>query len=318
MTVIDDVLKNLSLTRSEELLGCVYFGRMIAPHQVARLMGVGNDYILQLKKDLNKKGKMILSHQAGRRSRTSMIFPEHYKTGPRMYELGPSGKPIVEGIIGRKINYTPLTGNQKSHYYGINDILVRTLDCLIEREYRRLKNDLLEDKKTALARAHALEKVQWFNTQETSEIIYGLWEPHLNLLKSKEDQAKVINSLVFPDARLAIEDQAYWIEYDNLTENIKPDPNRPKALENPNQTYIWDKMIKYINTMGPIGNTDVVIWIIPSETRRQNIEQCWEEVKNSAYIQKKRQQVEEMGRKFFFPTMYFFTPGQEQNFFHKS
>ncbi|MBH8608741.1 hypothetical protein [Thermoactinomyces sp. CICC 10521] len=316
MTIID-VLNDLSLTRSEELLGCVYFGRMIAPHQVARLMGVGNDYILKLKKDLNKKGKMILSHQPGRRSRTSIIFPDHYKTGPRMYELGPAGKKVVEGIIGRKINYSPLTGNQKAHFYGINDILVRTLEYLIDREYQRLNDEWPDDKKKEMARAYALEKVQWFNTQETSEIIEYAWASILdpNRWKGKEkDRQKLIDDLIFPDARLILEDRAYWIEYDNMTENIKPDPNRPKVLEKPNQTYVWDKFIKYINTMGPIGNRDIVIWVTPSEKRKQNMEQCWVEVKNSVTVQKKRQQVEQMGGKFFLPTMCFFTPGEEQNF----
>lgn len=316
MTIID-VLSDLSLTRSEELLGTVHFGRMIAPHQAAKLMGVGEDYVLKLKKDLNKKGKMIISHQPARRGRGSIIYPERYKSGPRMYELGPAGKTVVEGIIGRKINYKPLSGSQKTHFYGINDVLIRTIERLIEKENQLIKSDMPEDRRKMLARERVFERIQWFNTQETHEIIEHAWSAILNpdRWKGKErDREKLIDDLIFPDARLVIEDRAAWIEYDNLTENIKPDPNRPKALEPPNQTYIRDKFIKYINTMGPIKNRDIVIWIIPSEKRKQNMQQCWEEVQNSAIVQKKRQQVEQMGDKFFLPTMRFFVPGEEQQF----
>lgn len=316
MTIID-LLSDLSLTRSEELLGTIHFGRMIAPHQAAKLMGVSEDYILKLKKDLNKKGKMIISHQPARRRRGSVIYPERYKLGPRMYELGPAGKTVVEGIIGRKINYKPLTGSQKTHFYGINDVLIRTIERLIEKEKQRIKSDIPEDRQKILARERVFEYVQWFNTQETHEIIAHAWSAILNpeRWKGKEsDRERLIDDLVFPDARLVIGDKACWIEYDNMTENIKPDPLRPKALDSPNQTYIYDKFIKYINTLGPIKNHDTVIWITPSEKRKQNMQQCWEEVKNSAIVQKKRQQVERMGGRFFLPTMLFFIPGEEQHF----
>lgn len=299
------------LKRSEEMLVALYKLRMIAAHQLAEIMDVSRNYIFELKSDLNKKGEMVISHQPDRRRRGRLPYPDHYKAGPRMYELGPGGKTTVEDILGHPINYKRLSGVQRTHYYGVNDILVRTLRRLTAEEM-----DRLPEGKKHLARMQVLERLGWWNQGETAHIMLALWRPKLEKAYKGREKERLERQkrLAYPDARIEIDGKGVWLEYDNTTETIenkeeKHNGSLKKKDPSDRRTTIEDKLIQYIKTVGPIQNKDPIIWVTTSPIRCENMRSCWEKVKQSEEVERMRKKT----RSFFYPEMYFCVPGDEQN-----
>ena len=301
------------LKRSEEMLVALHKLRMIAAHQLAEIMDVSRNYIFELKSDLNKKGEMVISHQPDRRRRGRLPYPDHYKAGPRMYELGPAGKTVVEDILGHPINYKRLSGVQRTHYYGVNDILVRTLRRLTVEEM-----DRLPEGKKHLARMRVLERLGWWNQGETAHIMLAPWRPKLEKTYGKGKEKERLERqkrLAYPDARIEIDGRGAWLEYDNTTETIEDkeseEKNSPLKKKDPSdrRTTIEEKLIQYIKTVGPIQNKDPIIWITLSPLRCDNMRRCWEKVKRSEEVEKIRKKT----RSFFYPEMHFCLPGGELN-----
>ncbi|GGE16161.1 hypothetical protein GCM10011571_17250 [Marinithermofilum abyssi] len=292
------------LKRSEEMLANIYKLRMIAAHQLAEIMDVSENYIFELKRDLNKKGEMVISHQPDRRRRGRLPYPDYYKVGPRMYELGPAGKAVVEDILGYPIHYKRLTGVQRTHYYGVNDILVRTLRRLTAEEEVRLPED-----RKQMARMQVLERLGWWNQGETAQILLASWRPKLEKKYGKGKEKERLerqSKLAYPDARIEIDGKGFWLEYDNQTETIKNNKRRDPYKK---ITTIEDKMVRYIETMGPIQNKEPIIWVTPSTVRRDNIQKCWDKIKKSSKVQQIQLQAKDL---FFYPEMHFCTLGEEQ------
>ncbi len=281
-----DIVCHPYLKREEELLGVIYKLRMAAAEQVADVMGISKKYVQMLKSDLNKEGEMILTHYQRRRGARRLPFSKEYTLGPRMYALGPAAKSTIEAIVGHPIYFKKHTGKQQVHYYGLNDILVRTLKQVIEDESR---DDELE------ARVTAWERLQWLNTQETAIVIEQAWAPLLEKDTAKE-QKETRKDLIHPDARLLIDGRPFWIEYDDGSERLRSPEEEPDY----SLTTIEDKMGRYLFSLTPIQNKDPVVWVTPSPIRRDNMRDLWEEICCS-------QPHEDV------PNMYFFTPGEEQS-----
>ncbi|SDY82664.1 hypothetical protein [Thermoactinomyces sp. DSM 45892] len=304
MKTLIDILNHPYLKRTEELLACIHFTRMCSPLQASKLMDCSLSYLYKLRAELNAKGNMIVSHAPGKRTRASVAFGYDYKVGPRMYTLGSAGRPIVEQIIGEKISSKQLTDFQRGHFYGINEILIRSL------------NRITEEETGPHARSSALDKMQWLNTAQTTDLILYLWKKKLEPAKWKgkeQERQEFIEGLVYPDARLTIKGKPAWIEYDNSSEQIGNSEMETKY----HLTTIENKLNRYIDTLGPIGNRDSVVWVIASPTRRDNIRMCWKSIVNSEDIWKKKKKVEQMGGSFFVPEMYFCLPEEEQQLFRQ-
>ncbi|GGE28684.1 hypothetical protein GCM10011571_33500 [Marinithermofilum abyssi] len=287
-----DIVSNPYLTRGEELLGIIYKLRMVSAEQLSVIMGISKKYVFQLKSDLNKEGEMVLTHYNTQRGARRVPFSPEYKLGPRMYSLGPSGRAIVEAIVGHPVYLKKLTGRQKVHYYGVNDILVRTLQHLIKEE---------GGEKDSMAQLQAWDRLQWLNSQEAVEIINQAWTPILENRKKKEEK-ETKQDLIHPDSRIVLDGQGFWLEYDNGTEQIGEPDSEPDSEGK--VTTIYDKMWRYLLTLIPIENHDPIIWVTPSPIRRDNMKHTWEKVK------------EESSYKTY-PEMYFCTPGEEQTIFFK-
>lgn len=281
---VRDIVMHPYLKREEELLGVIYKLRMVAADQLATVMGISSKYVQMLKSSLNKEGDMVVSHYSRRRGARRLPFPPEYKSGPRMYALGPSGKAVVEAILDQPVYLKKHTGRQAVHYFGVNDVLVRTLTRLIEQESQGQEDH-------PMARVRAWERLQWLNSREAVEILEMAWAPILEDQK-KKDQKEFRTDWIHPDGRIIIDGKAYWLEYDNMTEQIRNPEGTGRA------TTIEDKMARYLFSMSPIQNTDPVIWITPSPLRRDNMKKVYEEIK---------EENSEM------PEMIFCSPGEEQS-----
>lgn len=279
---VRDIVMHPYLKREEEFLGILYKLRMVAADQLATIMGISKKYVQMIKSSLNKEGEMVISHYSRRRGARRLPFSSEYKSGPRMYALGPSGKAIVEAILDQPVYLKKHTGRQAVHYYGVNDVLVRTLNQLIEKE----------GPEDPMARVRAWERLQWFNSREAVEILDHAWIPILENEK-KKDQKEFKMDLIHPDGRIIVDGKPRWIEYDNMTEQMRnPEGDGKQA------TTIEDKMGRYLFSLVPIQNTDPVIWITPSPVRRDNMRALWEEMR-------------EIDPEI--PDMYFCIPGEEQS-----
>lgn len=272
------------LKREEELLGVIYKLRMVAVDQLATVMGVAKKTVEKLKCSLNKEGEMVVTHYSRRRGARRLPFPPEYRFGPRMYALGVSGKGVVEAILEQPVFLKKHTGRQAVHYYGVNDILVRTLTRLIEEESQGQDEH-------PMARVRAWERLQWLNSREAVEVLEVAWEPILEDQK-KKDQKEFRTDWIHPDGRIIVDGKAFWLEYDNMTEQIRNPEGAGKA------TTIEDKMARYVFSMTPIQNTDPVIWVTLSSVRRDNMKEVYEEMKE-AYPD--------------MPQMIFCSPGEEQS-----
>lgn len=281
---VRDIVMHPYLKREEELLGVIYKLRMVAADQLATVMGVAKNTVEKLKSSVNKEGEMVVSHYSRRRGARRLPFPQKYRFGPRMYALGPSGKAVVEAILDQPVYLKKHTGRQAVHYYGVNDILVRTLTRLIEQESHGQEEH-------PMARVRAWERLQWLNSREAVEILEMTWAPILEDQK-KKDQKEFRTDWIHPDGRIIVDGKAFWLEYDNMTEQIRNPEGTGKA------TTIEDKMARYLFSMSPIQNTDPVIWITPSPVRRDNMKEVYEELKE-AYPDMSK--------------MIFCSPGEEQS-----
>ncbi|SMO91578.1 hypothetical protein [Melghirimyces algeriensis] len=211
--------------------------------------------------------------------------------------------------MGYPIQYKRLFGVQRTHYYGVNDILVRTLRRLTAEEMEKLPEN-----KQHLARMRVLEYLNWWNQGETAYILLAPWRPILKKTygegKEKERQERQ-NKLAYPDACIQIRERASWLEFDNSTKTIENDEKKKDPSKR--GTTIEDKLVQYIETLGPIQNKDPIIWVAASPSRIENIQKCWEKVKRSERVKSIQEKAKRAKGNFFFPEMHFCLIGEEQN-----
>src|SRR5699024_9251650 len=95
-----DIVCHPYLKREEELLGVIYKLRMAAAEQVADVMSISKKYVQMLKSDSNKEDEMTLTHyHSPPGARRLPLSRRDYKSGPRMYALGPAAKSTIEAIV---------------------------------------------------------------------------------------------------------------------------------------------------------------------------------------------------------------------------
>ncbi|GIM47694.1 hypothetical protein DNHGIG_32430 [Collibacillus ludicampi] len=146
--------------------------------------------------------------------------------------------------------------SQIAHYVGTNEVLVRLLQAGVSRE-----------------------QVQWLSSKEATDYLVSLWEWAGKELNRRRT--------IRPDARLILNEQRFWIEYDNDTEN-------PRQLER--------KFHDYVNTLVPVGENSPVLWIASNDQRKRYLEMNWKSFQRNFYKESK------------VPNMMFFTEGEETNF----
>jgi hypothetical protein len=254
-------LKQLDSNRMRLLYALFKLG-MADQYQLSVILQMSLNNIQQTIKRLNycstEEGKVILSYRKY----------QH----PRMYALGPVGWKMIMDYLQEDSRYYEKSEFQMSHYRGVTGILAR----LIQR----------------MGYEQALERLEWYNTLEATECLKYPWSlARWNEWKSdsrlrREEEKRMIR----PDSRLMLDDQAYWIEFDNGTELEKQ---------------IKEKYRMYIRTLGNLPSYtnlhNPVVWVTTNEKRKNQMKQWWLVVKEEPEFQDYTWK----------PLMGFFVPGEE-------
>jgi hypothetical protein len=126
------------------------------------------------------------------------------------------------------------------------------------------------------------EQIAWLSSTEATDVLLRYWERETSKNLDRRN-------LIRPDARLILGDtRRFWIEYDNNTEN-------PRQLER--------KFHRYVQTLMPIGESSPVVWVAYDHKRKDYLQRNWEAF------------VELFYKGHPIPEMYFFTPGEDTQFF---
>lgn len=180
-----------------------------------------------------------------------------------MYALGSQGIQYAQSIMMQRGSVREVSDGQWGHYLGLNNILVRLIESV------------------------GREKLKWYNTLEATDFLFRAMkmmkkeEWSKNSKQEREDRRKIIR----PDALISIEDQMYWVEFDNDTEWTR-------QIEN--------KMHDYVETLTSIQDPNPVVWITTSERRCNFLKDIWEYSRLNFDL---------------VPKMYFFEEGQEVELF---
>lgn len=177
---------------------------------------------------------------------------------------------------------------QWKHYLGLNDILVRLIQAV--KDPQEQEQDFMHT---------VLNRIKWHNTWAATDFLFRSMEL-MYQEKWKKDPKKARDErkeIIHPDAYLIFDEIARWIEYDNDTE-------APRIIEK--------KLREYVKTLNRVDNHDPVIWVAPTEKRKNELKDIWE------YIQGTFDVVEngtiEENQVSFLPEMYFFQAGEEVEF----
>lgn len=253
------------LKRSDEIIMYIEELGMVSAEHLSILLGIKKGSVITEINRINKqKEGSINSHRPIRSTRARLLKKP---MAPHMYSLGIAGKKRAEVISGKPVNSRQLNGSHE-HYDGVNDIMIQILLKLGHREF--------------------IERVEWYNSREATKFLVDFWR-YSDLPDEQKETA--IRNMIKPDARLILDGEGYFIEFDNDTE-IEMD--------------IKVKFRKYIGTLVPIKNTDSIIWVTPREKRRGKLKKWWEEVRMEYESYSSNQE-------FFFPEMFFLVQEEVSN-----
>lgn len=196
----------------------------------------------------------LLNHKSTEKERVILSYRKYRH--PRMYALGPIGWKMVMEFLQENLPYHQKSDLQIGHYRGLTGILAR----LIEK----------------MGYEQSLERIKWHNTHEATNILKYPWflarweEWKENDRLRREEEQRMIR----PDARLIIDDQAYWVEYDNGTER---------------EDQIKEKYRMYVRSLGnlpPYANLhNPVVWVTVDGKRVNALKQWWQVVREEPEFQ---------------------------------
>ncbi|MEK4799985.1 replication-relaxation family protein [Thermoactinomyces sp. FSL K6-2592] len=163
----------------------------------------------------------------------------------RMYSLGPKGVKYCRSLMNEQ-GYWDIKSGQIDHYYGLNKILIRTIQTF------------------------GTERLGWYSSYEATDILISAWE----LLRKKEwEQNQQLarlekRQMIRPDALLILDNVSYWVEFDNNTE-------RSRQLIQKYQGY--QRAIAHYEETQEVNHP--VLWVTTNQYRRDEMERIWELVK---------------------------------------
>jgi len=253
-------IENDSLRREEQLMNVLYDCGMATFEQLKIITGWKERNLREHISTLQKRNKRdaidqdeqpwIQVHYAARLL--------HGSKKAAIYTLGKSGMLHVHQIRedDRKIRETPL--GQMVHFFKTNEILVRALKAF-DRKF-----------------------IRWYSSYEATDLLIIAWNQ-----KAKGQKLDRRNA-IRPDGRLVIQDQSYYIEFDNGTEG-------PRQLER--------KFHGYVEMMEVIQDTTPIIWVTNDSKRMNYLIRNWEALKKISYADRS------------VPQMHFFVEGDETKLF---
>lgn len=188
----------------------------------------------------------------------------------RLYALGPKGIEYCMTLMHNNGSWQ-IKESQKKHYDGVNKILTRLISTF------------------------GRDRLSWYYSAEATDILLQVWE--VIRQKSWEQNPKLAlkekRKMIRPDALCGIDDDHYWIEFDNDTEKNKQ---------------LINKMRGYKETIGVKQARNInfpVVWVTTNQRRKDKLEGIWEHVKINYYPGEKM------------PEMRFFVQGGERDWFEK-
>lgn len=297
----------------DKLIMVLYDLRTANRYQLAKVLGKSPRNIERIIERINQDAAQKRGLQVGKRIKRGHGLGIRSRRGnnriPRMYSVGPVVWDRAQGFLGEELDYVEHTGTQDEHFAGLNDILVRLIET--KRKNMAIKKGLLQPGEVEELEDHQIadhllsngwgriEGLEWENTIEASQDLIYMWE-----LGSwdvwKEDERKKredLRKIVHPDARVWVNGNAFWIEFDNGSE-------WGEKLRN--------KYRNYIETFEPLpqdtGLHCPIVWVANDPSRLDYLRRQWKQVKVEPRFENYQQKLD----------MHFFVSGEETDFLMRS
>ena len=167
-------------------------------------------------------------------NKKELITIESLSDHRSIYRLSQKGILYAQNLTG---NYSAKTApeSQIGHFLGLNNILER----LIENFGRDF---------------------EWYNTKEAADYLFTL-----RLSKVGGNETELQKTYIRPDAFLKIENQNFWIEFDNSTET---------------SIQLLKKYRLYIANIARLEDFKNVIWVTKDVKRRNFLNRVWKDYGN--------------------------------------
>lgn len=244
-------LNHPKLGGDEQLIAMLYDLGMATKEQLLVITGWSSRTLQWRLEQIRKRGQTREERDLWLKS---YPIPGAWRT--KAYSLGKLGIQYAQEMRFEQNRSKAPPQSQVAHYIGTNNVLVRLLQAGVSRE-----------------------QVQWLSSVEATEYLVSLWDwagKELNRRRA-----------IRPDARLILNEQRYWIEYDNDTEG-------PRKIER--------KFHDYVNTLVPVRENSPVLWIAPNDQRKRYLEANWKALRRNFY------------RESTIPNMLFLTEGEETEY----
>lgn len=260
-----DWLFHPDYTKKEKLLWVLFSLGMADRNHLAQALNCSVYNVDRIIKEWNRKQSAT--------DRTILVR-RPARDQPRMYYLGPRGWAQVMEWLEEDRRYNGKGKRIAGHYRGINEIFLRLVSGIGYEQIR--------------------ERLTWYSSYEAWEILLYPWSlANAERWKDPEVRKEEEQLITRPDARVVIEDQAFWVEFDNGTKRERP---------------IKDQFRRYIQSLAYlpeyVGVHDPVVWVTTTEKRRKDLKRWWS-------IIKREPEYENLER---IPDMYFFIEGEETKF----
>lgn len=257
--MILDWIENETLRKEEQLMNVLYDCGMATFDQLRVITGWSESSLRYHISALYKRNKRDTDPD----SQEKKWIQSHYASRQfreAVYTLGPSAMKYVHEIRedDRKTRNTPL--GQIIHFVKTNEILVRTLN--------------------KFERSH----IRWFASYEATDSLIVRWNQRKNAKKLDR------RTSIRPDAKMYIQNEPYYIEFDNGTEG-------PRQIER--------KFHAYASILPEIKDRAPIIWVTSNAKRKEYLFKNWAALRQISYAEQP------------VPEMYFFLEGEDTQFFYE-
>lgn len=254
--MILDWIENESLRKEEQLMNVLYDCGMATFDQLRIITGWSERSLRYHISALYQRNKRDMDPD----SREKKWIQAHYASRQfkeAVYTLGSNAMKHVHEIRedDRKARNTPL--GQIIHFVKTNEVLVRALKTF--------------------ERSH----IRWFSSYEATDSLIVRW----NQTKAKKLDRR---TSIRPDAKMYIQNEPYYIEFDNGTEG-------PRQIER--------KFHAYVNILPEIKDRAPIIWVTSNVNRKEYLYKNWAALCQISYT----------GQPV--PEMRFFLEGEDIHYF---
>lgn len=256
MCLIFDWMENDTLLRTDQVLNVIYELRMCTKRQLLTVTGLQFDNLNAILRNIRKlpgdEGDWLVMKGIRRaRRKGESIY---------VYSLGRKAIQHVQIMRGLDVRSREAPSAQMGHFVGINSIL-----------------------ESAIIK-FGKDRIKWFSELELADLLYLQMRENSN----QEPQRR---SVLRPDGQIFINDDPFFVEFDNSTEGAR-------QLEN--------KFARYVDIYEMLDIKHPILWVANTEKRINYLKRNWRASMENFYSHRSN-----------LPKCIFTTAGKEWDFIKK-